>query len=299
LFEEARTLINAGHAKEACPKLEESQALDPGTGTLLNLARCYELTNRLASAWSRYLEAAASAKAQGSAKREREARKRAQALVPRLSHLVVNVAPETRALPGLQVTRDGQPVGAAQWGQPIAADEGEHQIEARAEGYRTWQTAIAVSGEGKTQTVSVPGLEREAAKPEPESAVVTPSLTPAPAEPIRDERSGLGTQRTLALVVGGVGVVGLGVGTVFGLKSKSKHDEAEDYCDGADCTDARGVSAGEDAYSAGNVATVAMALGALGVAGGITLWLTAPSPSAQRATQVGLGAGSVHFRSTW
>lgn len=54
LFDEARALMAAGQAAEACPKLEESQRLDPGSGTLMNLARCYEQTNRIATAWSTY-----------------------------------------------------------------------------------------------------------------------------------------------------------------------------------------------------------------------------------------------------
>ncbi|HMJ09959.1 MAG TPA: hypothetical protein VK524_01070, partial [Polyangiaceae bacterium] len=94
LFDQGRALMAKGNNAEACPKLEESQRLDPGTGTLLNLARCYELTNRLASAWTKYLEAASSAQATGNVKREREARKRAEALVPKLAQLVISVTPE-------------------------------------------------------------------------------------------------------------------------------------------------------------------------------------------------------------
>jgi tetratricopeptide (TPR) repeat protein len=124
LFERAKKLMAEGHAAEACPKFEESQRLDPGSGTLINLARCYEQMGRLASAWNGYLEAASAAKASGNGQREKEARKRADAIRPRIANLVINVAPEAQATAGLEVSRDGEPIGKAQWGVPIPADEG-------------------------------------------------------------------------------------------------------------------------------------------------------------------------------
>src|SRR5882757_3842955 len=80
LFDQAKKLIADGHASEACPKLEESQRLEPRSGTLINLASCYEQTGRLASAWSKYIEAATSAKASGNSAREAVARQHAAAL---------------------------------------------------------------------------------------------------------------------------------------------------------------------------------------------------------------------------
>ena len=58
LFDEGRNLSAAGKYNEACVKLEESQRLDPGTGTMFNLADCYEHVGRTATAWSLYLEVA-------------------------------------------------------------------------------------------------------------------------------------------------------------------------------------------------------------------------------------------------
>jgi hypothetical protein len=173
LFDDARGLMAQGRAAEACPKLEESQRLDPGSGTLVNLAKCYEETHRLASAWSTYLDAAAAAKTAGNSERESGARALAAALAPRVSKLIVSVAPEAN-VPDLQVLRDQILVGAPQWGIAIPVDEGDHAIVAKAPGFHEWETTARVTGEGATVTVVVPLLAR-AEQPSPAPANPTPS----------------------------------------------------------------------------------------------------------------------------
>src|SRR5947207_15885135 len=65
LFDDALKAMKSGHFTEACPKLEESERIDPAIGTLLYLGECYEKTGRTASAWATFREAASAAQAQG------------------------------------------------------------------------------------------------------------------------------------------------------------------------------------------------------------------------------------------
>jgi len=278
LFDDAKRLMADGHAAEACPKLEESQRLEPRSGTLINLASCYEQTGHLASAWARYVDAAASANLGGNAEREAVARERAAALAPRLTKLLIAIAPKTPQ--GLEVRRDGVVVGQPAWGVALPSDPGPHRISASAPGHQPFEVLVDVQGEGKTITVHVPEL-----------------VANAPTEPVAAPHPGLNTRQIAALVAGGIGVVGIGVGTVFGFISKSKHDEAERSCQGDECTTQQGLDASMDAHKAGNVSTVAMIVGGVGLAAGVTLWLTAPKPnSGAPSAQVGLGFGTVRVQ---
>jgi serine/threonine-protein kinase len=86
-----------------------------------------------------------------------------------------------------------------------------------------------------------------------------------------------GTQRAVALVLGGIGVAGLGVGTVFGLLAKSNNDEAAKHCLGSGACDPAGVSLGDAAETDATIATVTFLVGTATLATGVVLFLTAPS----------------------
>jgi len=303
LFDDAKLLMAKGHAADACPKLEESQHLEPRSGTLINLASCYEQTNRLASAWSTYIEAATSAKSAGNTERERVARERAAALVPRIAKLTINVAPELKNIPGLEVSRDGVQVREPEWGLALPANAGPHVVSAAVPGYATFKSTAVVVGEGSNTSVNVPLLTPQAA----EVSLLPGPVAPAGAVPVRVPRAqtepapkaqnGLGTSRIVALVAAGVGVVGVGVGAGFGLASKSKHDEAAKSCDATTCGDPAGNDASAAAIRDGNLATLFMIVGGVGLAAGATLWLTAPkSTGSEPSAQLGLGVGTVRLR---
>src|SRR5262245_35016638 len=91
LFGQGRDLMAQGKYADACPKFADSQKLDPKSSTLLNLANCYEKAGRTATAWATYREAAALAKQEGQAEYVATAVKRADALFPKLSKMVVKV----------------------------------------------------------------------------------------------------------------------------------------------------------------------------------------------------------------
>lgn len=299
LFDDARQLMGRGNYAEACPKLEESEKLDPGSGTLINLGECYDRVGRTASAWTTFIEAATSARAAGKLERERTARARAAALAPRVPKMLVQ-APASARIRNLEIRRDDVIIGRPQWGTALPIDPGSHTVSASANGQVLWSTRLTVARDGSTVTVVVPELEI------PSKPATTPNATPSVEAPSQRPRvvdqgsaapskGGIGTAKTLALAATGLGLAGVVIGTVYGLESKSKHDEAHGSCASKLCSDQSAVAAAGDAIIDGNIATVAFVAGGVALATGAVLWLTA-GPS---STEVSVGMGSILVRRSW
>src|SRR5882672_9523038 len=106
LFDEGKRLMDAEDYAAACPKLAESQRLDPGNGTLARLATCHEKQGLTATAWSEFAELLTSAQRAGQADRERFARQRIAILEPHLSRLTIIVPADVATTAGLVVQRD-------------------------------------------------------------------------------------------------------------------------------------------------------------------------------------------------
>lgn len=285
LFEQAQALMRQERWAEACPKLEESQRLDPGDGTVLHLAACREHEGKIATAWALYEDALVAAKRSNNKGRLKIAQERIEFLEPRLHRLRVKVTSGDRKLPGFKVVRDETPIRAALWNDAFPVDPGPHTIAASADGYQKWSRTIDVPRESGETTIEIPPLSPEPAK--------TPSEEPRGAE------DGAGdTQRTVGLVLGGVGAAGLVTGVIFGAFAFSKENEADSHCDPPDFTICRqeGVNAGKTSETYGNVSTVAFIAGGALAAGGAVLYFTAPNHG-----RVGLAIApsSVSLQARW
>jgi hypothetical protein len=277
LFDEALGDMKAGRWEVACPKLERGMLLDHGTGLRHNLALCYEHTKRPASAWVLFNEVAADAKAQGQTQRAQVARTHAAALEPLLSFLVVSV-PSSSLVPGLEVKRDGKLLDPPQWGRKVPVDPGTHVVDASATGRQSMRKEVGVDKEGTAFSVTVPLLPPVAQTP--------------PAAPPQAPKSELTTARKLALVAAGVGVVGVGLGSFFGLRAISKNNQSNDQgCTGDVCTpDA--AQTRRDARTNGDISTVGFVIGAAGLAGAVALWIYG-KPAATPKTSLIPGPGTL------
>jgi serine/threonine-protein kinase len=290
LFDEGLDLLEHDHAAEACPKLEESQRLDPGMGTAFRLGECYAATGRLVRAAQLYREVAAEAKAAKSAAREQVATERADEVAARTPKLVVELTDAAR-VPGLSVRVDDAALEPAQLGNPMPLDPGDHEVSASAPGFVSWSSRVHLAPRGEAH-VPIPALAAEPRAEAPHAAP-EPVAPPPPASP----PSSFGGQRVAALAVAGLGVAGVAVGTVFGLQAKSKWNDTLGRCQGGatDKCDATGVSLGGDAKTAATISTVSFVAGGVGLAGALVLWLTAPSGAKTEPVRVTPIAGAGTF----
>lgn len=295
LFDQARELMRQNKHAEACPKLAESNRLDPAIGTLFHLADCYEQSGRIASAWAGFLEVASRARSANQLDREKVATQRAEKLQARLPRLVINV-PEASKTSGLEVRRNGMLVGAAQWSTPVAIDPGEVELTASAPGKQTLRQTLRLE-EGKTATYSLPALAEGEAAPasqalppasatpvepkSPPTPVTTTPATPAPG----DQAAAKSGNGPWIITLAGAGVVGLGLGGAYALMAKSKYNESTHQCDvdDANSCSASGIELRNDARTKGDIATVSFIIGGAALAGAGIVWLASGSSNEKHA----------------
>ncbi len=313
LFQEGRRLLDEGRLEQACPKLAESQQIDPAVGTLLYLGDCYERSGKTATAWATFHSAASAAAAAGQAPRQKIALDKATALEPKLSRMTV-VVPSESQIEGLEIKRDGLVLGRPIWGTAVPVDPGDHELIVSAPGRTTWKTTVKVAAGAAKESVSIPVLEKapEAAGAvtppagDSSAAAVQPQGEQSPAADVKPA-SKWGTQRVLGISAAGLGVVGLAVGTIYGLKMKSSQDDAKANClDYPKGCNAEGLAANDDAKGAGTMATVGFIAGGALIAAGAVLYLTAPSPKPARQSATwtvsplaGRGEGGLLLRGAW
>ncbi len=295
LFEQGIALMEQGKASEACPKFEASQKLDPGVGTLLYLADCYESAGRTASAWATFLQASYAANDAGQDDRRELAEQNAERIRPTLSKLVVVVADKEMA--GLTLKNDNQQLNKATWGTEMPVDPGEHQLVAEADGKKPWSKNVIIPTGPGTTTVDVPLLEDEPTAAVAEPPPVTPAPTaaapvaaPQQAAPTPQSPDHTGSSQAtwgwVSIVGGGAALVG---GGLFTFLAVADNGRADDQCRQDDPTlcGERGVELGDSATTKANIATILAGVGGALTITGAVLVLTAPDGSEQATLRLG------------
>jgi serine/threonine-protein kinase len=289
LFDAAVESMKDGHYAEACPKLENSQRIDPGLGTLLYLGECYEKVGRTASAWAIFREAESQAEASGQSRRAKAAHEHIAKLEPELAYLTIEVAEGTRSLPGLHIKRDGVEAGTGIIGAAVPLDPGPVKVDVTAPEHESFSVTVKLLPRAR-QTVLIPTLAAveaphgaDASAPPVTTApseTPPPLASPPPPPPPAEPSNPGGTQRVIGVVVGSAGVVGLAAGGYFGLAAISAEKKADRECSPTECAEALGKGHSDDAHHDATLSNVTFAVGGGLLAAGAVIYLLAPSKSA-------------------
>jgi hypothetical protein len=205
--------------------------------------------------------------------------------------------PKGTDLSSVRVGVDGRRVAEKLDGTPLPVDRGEHQFSFETDGRRPVTLTLVIKEGEKERRVTVTLVDTSGAAAGGGGGGGDGGSQPHPPPPAPS------TQKTLGLVAGGAGVVGLGVGTIFGIVAASKWSATRSDCSyGATCPSyGEAVSDHSATVNAATLSTIGFVAGGALLAAGVALYFTAPHmPKADSAPAVGLGPGTLtiqgHFQ---
>ncbi|OJY29414.1 MAG: hypothetical protein BGO98_47000 [Myxococcales bacterium 68-20] len=293
LFREGQKLMEDRRYGEACPKLEAAYRKDQQLGTLLNLAYCHKEQGAVWQAWVEFKEAEVKATELKRADRRDFARQRMAELEKSLARVVVEPQQKVELT---EVLVEERHVPEAEKGVTFASEIGQRKFTFRAKGKKQVVQLVTVVKGDRPQRIVVPAMEEEDNVP---VAVETPAPRiveepkRAPSTPAGEVRDGSG-QRTVALVLLGVGVVGAGIGTATGLMTLSNEcTKSAKRENPAGCPSS---PAGQDKTRAGEttglIADISFGVSGAALVTALVLYLTAPSAPTSATVGAAKGARS-------
>jgi hypothetical protein len=266
LFVEAARLGNEGRWKEARDLYARSLQLKAAPITRYSLGVAQRETGHLADALSSFRAFLAEPEAPATARYTAPARAAVTALEARVSRISIGIEP--RAIDGLTLTIDGQPVPPA-FDAPREIDAGAHDVLARAQGFRPGSAHFVVAeGAGAAVTITLAATTAPVAS----KALVRPLDTLAPTEPPPPPSAA--PDRTLPFALLGVGGALFLGGATLGLVGVSQASNAPTR-DGSAAHAAQAKGIAGDLLAGAGIATAGI---------GLILLLTRGSTSPPRAS---------------
>lgn len=276
LFEQARHDMRQGNYAAACPKLVESQRIDPANGTLFNLMLCEEQVGKVASAWLHAKELSDRLPLRDD--RRPIVEQKLAVLSARLPKLTVRLPQAAPA--DTKVTLDGVEIGPTSMGIAVPIDPGVHRLVVSAPGYEVRAAEISLRESSEQEFLGEPGpLEKQAfvpVAPAAEPVQVAPIALPPNARPNGSAGAALDGHsfeqpppKWVGWTATGVGAAGLVAGAVMGALALNRLSVVHDVCPDKQCRDQSGIDAGNQgrAFVVGSI--IGLAVGAVGLGVGV------------------------------
>ncbi len=257
----------------ACPKLAESNRIDPSLGTSLWLGGCYEKIDQSALAWKAF-DVAARLAHEKADERESVAREHLARLASRVAVLEVDVP--RLPMRHLQVSMDGSMLPVASYGTKLVLEPGTHVVAASTT-VRQWTQSLQLAA-GATMTITVP--------------VLSDSLSERHTRALHQRGAGM---RIVGWTLASVGLVaGAALGIGFGLDAKTKLDASNGPpygCSGSLCDNQPGVDLRQNALNSALASTVSIIAGGVVLACGLAIVIFAPSQTRVTVSARGIAIG--------
>lgn len=272
LYNDARTAFDKNDFDRACPLFIEYYDLNPVPASLFILAECFARWGKPAKALSHFESyVRMTADAPPSPVQEQRARM-AYEHIAKLSALVAKVTPVLApTLKGPTVVKlDGVPV-TMPVDHPIVVEPGEHVFELMTEdGTRTQKRFML--GTGEARRIELGGAPEEQPRAEP--------------KPARSDEPSQRRFTTPVIIAGGVGIAGVAVGSLFGVLALGTKSDIDAHCTDREC-DAQGLRDVDRGKTWATVSTVGFAVGIVGLAAAVVLYVTQPKASTTAFSTVG------------
>ena len=276
-----REAFNAGDYETALALFRRAYSLFPAPTVVLYEARTLEQMGMLIEAVDAYsrttqIPIGANAPAQF-AEAVEAARQEGEALRVRIPTLILEVRGASAADPNLTVTLNGRMLPTSQLGRAQNLNPGTYRVVG----------TVGANRRAQGEVTLVPGQNRRVElnlAPVTEEVSASANLLAAPA--VESDSMSRRDVPALAYVAGGVGIAGITAGVVTGLMANSKYNDAERECADHRCAPGTPGPDAVDAFRTWRmVSSVSYGVGAVGIAAGVVLWLTASSDA--HAGQVG------------
>ncbi len=193
------------------------------------------------------------------------------------------------------VTVAGSPLIRAGWSDPVPVKPGDVEVEVVTPGVLPIRKTLTLRAGEKRP------LEIDAAAPSGGGTTNNGQVAPGHDESHPTNRAGKSWMLPVAIVGGGVGVVGMLTFTIAGIASNNTYNDLKSKCGTSPCPSnlAGEVSSGKTQQA---VANTGLVIGLIGLAVGgtfLALWLIPPKAAATTSASLVVGPGSLGFAGTF
>jgi hypothetical protein len=284
LGQEGVKLADSGNCAEAVDRLARAEKMYHAPTTLARLGECQVQLGKLVEGTENLNRVVREQLAPGAPAAFAAAQERAKKVLeeakPKIAKLKIAVAAPADAQITVKVDGENIPLANLNMNRPI--DPGEHTVDASAPGYKPASAKVKLA-EGANDSIALtlePDPNAPKTAPPPAASSTQTQASSTQKQPQGDS----GSSRIPAYAAFGVGVIGLGVGTVTGLMATSKKSDLESACDDNGACPESSRDTLDSGKTLGTISTVGFVVGAVGIAAGVVLYLTSGPSTSTRAS---------------